>query len=97
MNRITDKHLTSVRDRIAKLLRRPESNFITKPNGGLSAQVGSLLIESGSRTNGITWKLSEITNEGGGQHDLLRATSARDLFNMMLAFEAGIKSLSVTP
>lgn len=86
MNRITDKQLRIVSARIAKLLNRP---------GGRN--VGALLIEPGSKINGITWKLSEITNERGGEHELLRATSARELFDRMLAFEAGIEAGRGTP
>lgn len=84
MERITIAQLKGLRDVMSREMDRPPFRCV----GGV-CQIGALLIEQGSRTNGITWKLAEITTLAGGENDLLKAWSSRELFNLMHAYRAG--------
>lgn len=92
MDKITIKQLEWLRDVIARELGRPQFHCV-----GGAWQLGALLIEQGSRTNGITWKLAEITTPCGGENDILRAWSARELFDLMHAYLRGIQDARRTP
>lgn len=84
MERITIAQLEGLRDVMSRAMERPPFHRV----GGVY-QIGALLIERGSRTNGITWKLVEITTLGGGENDLLKAWSSRELYDLMHAYRAG--------
>lgn len=87
MERITMKQLEGLRDVMSREMGRPQFHCV-----GGAYQLGALLIEQGSRANGITWKLAEITTPGGGENDLLRAWSTRELWDLMHAFRCGYQS-----
>ena len=89
MERITIKDLTALLGVMARELGTPEGPSHTRKDGHNVATVGKLLIQPGSSTYGNAWALCQITNEQGGQRDILRAGSARELFNLMHAYRYG--------
>jgi len=91
MNRITAKDLEALRDIMALEVGRPNGPTYTREGDRNVALVGKLIIDCGSTLNGLAWRLSEITNEGGGERSILRAKSARELFNLMHAYRAGFR------
>jgi len=91
MNRITVKDLEALRDLMALEFGRPNGPTYTREGERNVALVGKLIISRGSSLNGLAWGLSEITNERGGERSLLKAGSARELFNLMHAYRAGFE------
>lgn len=89
MERITMKELTAVLGLMMRELGTPEGPAYTRTDGRNVATVGKLLIQPGSSTYGNAWALCQITNEQGGQRDILRAGSARELFHLMHAYRYG--------
>ena len=53
---------------------------------------GHYHIEQGSRYNGISWKLVQTCNEGGGTRIVLDAQTARDLFDKIRAYWVGFEA-----
>ena len=76
---------------IAKELNRPEKIGQTENGNGFVYNKGALRIERGSKTYGRAWKLVEITNEHGGENDLLRSKTSAGLCNLMIAMLRGIR------
>ena len=89
MERITIKALTGFLSIMARELGTPEGPSYTRKDGRNVARVGKLLIRPGSNTYGNAWALCQIMNEQGGERDILRAGSARELFNLMHAYRDG--------
>lgn len=89
MDRITIKDLTALLGIMARELGTPEGPSYTRQDGRNVATVGKLLIQPGSSTYGNAWALCQIMNEQGGERDILRAGSARELFNLMHAYRDG--------
>lgn len=78
MTRIAFQELCALRNAIARATERPRN------------AVGSLIVERGSATYGRAWMLCEVLNEAGGQRSLLRANTARELYDQMHAYLAGV-------
>ena len=89
MERITIKNLTALLGLMMRELGTPEGPSYTRQGDRNVATVGKLLIQSGSSTFGNAWALCQIMNEQGGQRDILRAGSARELFSLMHAYRDG--------
>lgn len=89
MQRITIKDLMALLEIMAHELGTPEGPAYTRQGERNVATVGKLLIQPGSSTFGNAWALCQITNEQGGERSILRAGSARELFNLMHAYRAG--------
>lgn len=89
MERITIKDLTALLGVMMRELGTPEGPAYTRKDGHNVATVGKLLIQPGSSTYGNAWALCQITNERGGERGILRAGSARELFNLMHAYRDG--------
>lgn len=89
MERITIKDLTALLGIMARELGTPEGPAYTRMGGRNVATVGKLLIQPGSSTYGNAWALCQIMNERGGERSILRAGSARELFNLMHAYWDG--------
>jgi hypothetical protein len=91
MERITVKNLNGVMHLMALTLGIPEGPLWTpRPDGkGSQSRIGALVLQQGSRYYGNAWAISQIMNEGGGENTLLRAHSARELFDAAHAWIAG--------
>lgn len=92
MERYTTSHCERAAHALAETLgRRPELPvWSQRADGTHCSRVGALMIEPGSATYGRSWKLVEICNEAGGQHTLLSAMTARDLYAGICAMHAGV-------
>lgn len=97
MDKITIKQLEWLRDVIARELGRPNGPSYTQREGRNVATVGKLIVERGSATYGNAWGLCELVNEQGGESSILRAGSARALFEQMHAYLRGIQDGKRTP
>lgn len=91
MNRIRIENLLALAETIARQTGRPIGPSCTLVDGRNVALRGKLIIDQGSRMYGNAWTLSELVNERGGQRDLLRASSARELFELMHAYIPGLR------
>lgn len=89
MERITIKDLTALLGIMMHELGTPEGPAYTRQGERNVATVGKLLIYPGSSTYGNAWALCQIVNEDGGERSILRAGSARELFNLMRAYLDG--------
>lgn len=89
MERITIKDLTALLGIMMRELGTPEGASYTRHGERNVATVGKLLIQPGSNIYGNAWALCQITNEQGGERSILRAGSARELFNLMHAYRSG--------
>lgn len=97
MDKITIKHLEGLRDAIARELGRPNGPSYTRRDGRNVATVGKLIVEKGSAMYGNAWALCELMNEQGGESSILRAGTARELFDQMHAYLRGIQDGRRTP
>lgn len=97
MDRITIKQLEGLRDVIALELGRPNGPSYTQREGRNVATVGKIIVERGSATYGNAWALCELMNEQGGESSILRAGTARELFDLMHAYLRGIRDGKRTP
>ena len=91
MNRIRIENLLALAETIARQTGRPIGPSYTLDDGRNVALVGKLIIHQGSRMYGNAWTLSELVNECGGEGYLLRASSARELFELMHAYILGLR------
>lgn len=90
MERITTKHLETLLQRLRREMGAPEMKWTPRPDGkGNECPVGALFIEPGSTTYGRAWALCETINEDGAGRTILRANTARELYNMMHAYLDG--------
>ena len=92
MGRITIKNLTALLGVMMRELGTPEGPAYTRKDGRNVAAVGKLLVQPGSSTYGNAWALCQIMNEQGGERDILRARSARELFSLMHAYRDGYQA-----
>lgn len=82
MRRITQNDLRGVVARMARLLNSGDGPAWSRDeNGRNRARVGALLLNTGSKTNGISWGIAQIMNESGGERTLVRGSTARELYN----------------
>ena len=91
MTRITKKDLGRLLVRMNNQTGAPKGPVWTKREDGkgMRATVGALILDQGSATYGNAWAISEITNEAGGQRSILRARTARELWDATQAWLDG--------
>ena len=90
MDRITEKNLRAAVDALAFMLDIPTGPvWIADASGKRRARVGALLLNVGSATNRISWGVGQIMNESGGERTLIRAHSARDLWEAISNWREG--------
>lgn len=91
MERITTKHLETLLQRLRRETGTPEMKWTPRADGkGSECPVGAYLINLGSQTYGNAWALAQTVNDGGGERTILRANTARELYNMMHAYMDGM-------
>ena len=90
MDRITEKYLQAVCDRINRATNSPMASYVKNTDGTHTAQIGNYHI-SGAYGGKC---LHRMHNEGGGVSDVFGCghIAKRDLANRMHAFLAGIDS-----
>lgn len=93
-NRITDKDLQAVVDRINRTLKQPMKPY-EQIDGKLVEQIGNYHLDSAY--GGV--KLSRMASEGGGIEDVLSCgfTTKRELYELMHAFLRGYEASEVKP
>lgn len=89
-NRITAKDLRGLAERINAMTGSPPSAY-TRTDAGSRANVGHYFIDAGSKTYGRAWALSRMMNAGGGQENILRASTAHELHQMIHAWLDGYR------
>ena len=87
MERITAKTLRAV---ARGLVRELHGDIPEYPNKG------SYVVDVGSAMYGRSWALCRIVNDMGGQTVILSAGTARELYNAMHAFRAGVRAARET-
>ena len=89
-DRITLTNLNAVISRMCRAMDIPEGPIWSRDeHGNNRARVGALMLEQGSRTNGIGWKIVQMCNEAGGERTLLRGCTARELWDAAQAWLDG--------
>lgn len=88
MNNITKRHLQAKVDTLNKMLDRPATAFTRSADGNLRGNVGHFSLDYAY--GGV--RLVEMTNEQGGEHDVLhyRGTK-REMAAMIDAVIAGVR------
>lgn len=90
MERITTKHLETLLQRLRREMGAPEMKWTPRPDGkGTQCPVGAYLINGGSAAYSRPWTLVQMVSDRGGERTLLRANTARELYNMMHAYLDG--------
>ena len=89
MNRITEKHLQAVVDRLNRITGSPSEPYTLK-NGRMAANIGNYHLSHAY--GGVC--LHRMHNEGGGVSSPLSCghTTKRELAGLMYAFIAGINA-----
>lgn len=91
MERITITHLNRLLARLQRETGAPAMEWTPRADGkGSQCPVGAYLINPGSQTYGYAWALAQTVSDGGGERTLLRANTARELYNMMHAYLDGM-------
>jgi hypothetical protein len=89
-DRITETNLRAVIGRMCRAMDIPEGPAWTRDEKGNNrARVGALLLEPGSKINGIGWKIAQMCNESGGERTLLQGCTARELWDAAQAWLDG--------
>lgn len=90
MQRITDKQLESVVERLNRITNSPLSTYVKDNSGKYIAQIGNYHLSHAY--GGVT--LHRMHSEGGGVTTPLGCgyTTKRDLYNQLHAFIKGIES-----
>ena len=92
-DRITLSNLRAVMARMSSALGDPGGPVWSRDaNGHNVARVGALVLEQGSATCGIAWKICQMCNEGGGERVLLRGCTARELWDAAQAWLEGFSA-----
>jgi len=86
MDRITNKHLEGVVNRLNRVTGNP-SNPWTKKNGKLTANIGNYHLYGAYGSTG----LHRMYSEGGGVETVIHLTTKRDLYNKIIALLDGIE------
>lgn len=90
MERITITHLNRLLARLQRETGAPEMKWTPRADGkGSECPVGAYLINQGSQTYGYAWALAQTMSDGGSERTILRANTARGLYNMMHAYLDG--------
>lgn len=88
--RITLQNLNALLARMQRSIGGPAGPVWTRDaQGNNRARIGALMLEQGSKTNGIGWKFVQIVNESGGQRTLIRGSTARELWDAAQAWLDG--------
>ena len=88
--RITLANLNAVMGRMCRAMDIPEGPIWSRDeHGNNRARVGALMLEQGSKTYGIGWKIVQMANESGGERTLLRGCTARELWDAAQAWLDG--------
>ncbi len=87
--RITQRHLDGLVQRINRATNSPEATY-TKTDTGHAANIGNYHLDGAYGG----WELERMVSEGGGVSDVFRCghITRRDLYNRMRAFLAGIEA-----
>ena len=90
-NRITNKDLETVCNRINQITGMPEAPYSKDDQGRLVANVGNYHIDGAY--SGV--KLMQMVNESGGVSDTLHCgyCTKRELYNQMQAFCSGLAAV----
>ena len=92
MERITTSNLRAVMARMADAMNAPDGPIWERDASGQNrARVGALILNPGSAINGISWGISQICNESGGERTLLRGSTARELWYVAQAWLDGYR------
>ena len=89
MQRITIKQLRKQADRFNQRFGTPSEYWDAEAK---TCNAGHYSIEEGSRYNGISWKLVQTCNEGGGTRIVLDDQTARGLFDKIRAYWVGFEA-----
>jgi hypothetical protein len=90
MDRITTVNLRAVMARMQREMGIPDGPVWTRDERGNNrARVGALVLEPGSRTYGRAWCIAQMCNEAGGERNLLRGSTARELWDAAQAWLDG--------
>lgn len=90
MERITITHLNRLLARLQRETGAPEMKWTPRADGKCNeCPVGAYLINEGSATYGRSWTLVQMVNDAGAERTILRANTARGLYNMMHAYLDG--------
>jgi len=97
-NRITEKQLLAAMNVMAMVMGVPQGNAGQRDDTGkLRAVVGALVLNPGSQLYGNAWIVSQMVNEAGGERTLIRARTARELFDAMYIWREGFEAGSKRP
>lgn len=89
--RITIRDLRGLLARVQRETGAPEMKWTPRPDGkGAQCPVGAYLINEGSAAYSRPWTLVQMVNDGGGERTILRANTARELYNMVHAYLDGM-------
>jgi len=90
MERITDKILNNLADRINEVTKNPITSYTKYKNGKMKSNVGNYYIDWAY--GGVA--LYQMTNEVGGVADVFGSgyTTKRDLYNRLRAFLEGMRA-----
>jgi hypothetical protein len=90
MERITEKQLQAIVDRINRITKSPETAWTKVSDGKITANIGNYHLSHAY--GGVC--LHRIMSDGGGVHDIFRCghIPKRDLANRMWAYLAGLES-----
>lgn len=90
MERITDKHLEVLAERINEVTKNPVTPWTQYKNGRIRSNVGNYHISR--QCGGVA--LYQMTNENGGVDDVFGSAymTKRDLYNRLRAFLEGSRN-----
>lgn len=89
-NRVTEKQLQAIVDRINRMMGTPMATYTKDAEGRYRANVGNYHLDFAY--GGV--KLAQIASDGGGTHDVLRIgyVTKRELESALFSFIAGIEA-----
>jgi hypothetical protein len=89
MNRITDKDLQAVVDRINRIMKTPMQPYAKDASGKMRAQIGNYHLSHAY--GGVC--LHQMSNASGGVRSILHSgyVPKRELYNAMHAYIAGLE------
>ena len=97
-HRVTEKQLLAAMNVMAMVMGVPQGNARQRDDTGkLRAVVGALVLNPGSQLYGNAWIVSQMVNEAGGERTLIRARTARELFDAMYIWREGFEAGSKRP
>ena len=97
-NRVTKKQLLAAMNVMAMMIDAPQGAAYQKDETGrMRAIVGALVLQPGSQLYGNAWTVGQIVNDSGGERTLIRASTARELFDAMYIWREGFEAGSKRP